>query len=95
MMKIEEVMTDSELIKNHTIFFAYLCHLIKTDQVDSAEKLCDIGFKLDEEINKRKITEIQIEECINNSNLEPQDQLIVSKYIYPELGYLISKIGNS
>jgi len=25
-------MTDSELIKNHTLFFAYFCHLIEADQ---------------------------------------------------------------
>ena len=89
------LMTDSELIKNHTIFFAYFCHLIETDQADSAEELCEIGWKLDEEIRRRKITEVQIEDCIKNAKLDPQDQLMVSTYIYPDSSFLISKISNS
>ena len=77
-------MTDTDLIKNHTIFHAYFCHLIETDQAESAEELCEIGWKLDEEIRRRKITEVQIEECIKNSEFDPQDQLMISTYIYPE-----------
>ena len=88
-------MTDSELIKNHTIFHAYFCHLIESDQADSGEKLCDIGFELDEEINKRNITDNQIKECIDNSKLDPQDQLMVSRYIYSDLDVLNNKIGQS
>ena len=77
-------MTDTDLIKNHTIFHAYFCHLIESDQAESAEELCEIGWKLDEEIRRRKITEVQIEECIKNSEFDPQDQLMISTYIYPE-----------
>ena len=86
-------MTDSELIKNHTIFHAYFCHLIESDQAESVEDLCDISFKLNQEINRRKIGELQIKECIKNTKLDPQDQLIIYKYIYPDL--LISKVGIS
>ena len=77
-------MTNKDLIKNHTIFHAYFCHLIESDQADSAEELCEIGWKLDEEIRRRKITEVQIEECIKNSEFDPQYQLMISTYIYPE-----------
>ena len=77
-------MTNKDLIKNHTIFHAYFCHLIESDQADSAEELCEIGWKLDEEIRRRKISEVQIEECIKNSEFDPQDQLMISTYIYPE-----------
>ena len=77
-------MTNKDLIKNHTIFHAYFCHLIESDPADSAEELCEIGWKLDEEIRRRKITEVQIEECIKNSEFDPQDQLMISTYIYPE-----------
>ena len=77
-------MTNFELIKNYTLFHAYFCHLIETDQADSAEELCEIGWKLDEEIRRRKITEVQIEECIKNAEFDPQDQLRISTYIYPE-----------
>ena len=77
------LMTDSELIKNHTIFFAYFCHLIETDQADSAEELCEIGWKLDEEIRKRKITNSQIEESMKKIILNPEDQIMVYKYIFP------------
>ena len=86
-------MTDSELIKNHTIFHAYFCYLIESDQADSAEHLCEISFKLDQEIKRRKIGELQIKECIKKTKLNPQDQLIIYKYIYPDL--LISKVGIS
>ena len=89
------LMTDSELIKNHTIFFAYFCHLIETDQADSAEELCEIGWKLDEEIRRRKITEVQIEECIKNLEFDPQDQLMVAAYIYPESDLFTILTGHS
>ena len=79
--------SDKELIKNHTVFFAYFCHLIETDQADSAEELCEIGWKLDEEIRRRKITEVQIEECIKNAEFDPQDQLMVSIYIDPDSNF--------
>ena len=75
-------LSDKELIKNHTIFHAYFCHLIETDQAESAEELCEIGWKLDEEIRRRKITEVQINETINNAVLSPEDKLMVEKYIF-------------
>ena len=84
-------MTNRQLIVNHTVFFAYFCHLIETDQADSAEELCEIGWKLNEEIRKRKISEFQIEKCIKNTEFEPQDQLMISTYIYPDS----DKIGQS
>ena len=88
-------MTDEHLIENHTIFFAYFCHLIETDQADSAEELCEIGWKLDEEIRRRKITEVQIIECIKNAEFDPQDQLMVATYIYPESDLFNVKTGQS
>jgi hypothetical protein len=75
--------SDKELIKNHTVFFAYFCHLIETDQVEAAEELCEIGWKLDEEIRKKKITNTQIEDSIKNTILNPEDQIMVDKYIFP------------
>ena len=84
-------MTDDELIKNHTLFHAYFCHLIENRQADAVEDLCTISFKLDQEISKRKITEFQIEDCIKNVNLEPQDKLMVSMYIYPDILDLVGK----
>ena len=89
------LLSDAKLIENHTIFFAYFCHLIESDQADSTEELCEIGWRLDEEINRRKITELQIMECIIKAKLDPQDQLMISKYIYPDSNYYMSKIGNS
>ena len=88
-------MTDTDLIKNHTIFHAYFCHLIETDQAESAEELCEIGWKLDEEIRRRKITEVQVEECIKNAEFDPQDQLMIYTYIYPELNSLNGNVGLS
>ena len=76
--------SDKKLIKNHTVFFAYFCYLLDSNQVDVADELCEIGWKLDEEIRRRKITEVQIEECIKNAEFDPQDQLMISTYIYPE-----------
>ena len=87
--------SDKELIKTHTVFFAYFCHLIETDQADSAEELCEIGWKLDEEIRRRKITEVQIEECIKNVEFDPQDQLMVAAYIYPESDLFTILTGHS
>ena len=78
-------LSDKELIKNYTIFHAYFCHLIENNQADAVEDLCAISFKLDQEICKRKISELQIEDCIKVSRLDPQDLLMVVTYIYPDL----------
>ena len=88
-------LSDKELIKNSTLFHAYFCHLIESDQADSIEELCEISWQLNQEINRRKISEVQIEDCIKNAKLDPQDQLMVSTYIYPDSSFLISKISNS
>ena len=88
-------MTNSELIQNHTIFFAYFCHLIELKQADAAEELCEIAFKLDNELNKRNISDLQIEDYINNAKLEPEDQLMITQYIYPNLKALNNKIVKS
>ena len=79
--------SDKKLIKNHTVFFAYFCYLLDSNQVDVADELCEIGWKLDEEIRRRKITEVQIEECIKNAEFDPQDQLMVSIYIDPDSNF--------
>jgi len=89
------MISDKNLIINHTIFFAYFCHLIELDQVDSSEELCEIGWQLEEEIQRRKISEVQIEECIKDTNFEPQDQLMVSTYLYPDSNEFNVKIVHS
>ena len=78
-------MTDSELMKNHILFHAYFCYLIDNDQEISAEELCEISIQLSKEINRRKIGELQIQECVKNIKFDPHDQLMISKYIYPNL----------
>ena len=88
-------MTDVELIKNHTIFHAYFCHLIEKSQADSVEDLCEISFKLDQEISKRKISEFEIDNCVKNINFEPEDQLMISKYIYPKFEQLTNEISQT
>mgnify|MGYP000261162557 FL=1 len=86
-------MTDEQLIENHTIFFAYFCYLIEQNLVDSTEELCEIGMKLDEEISNRRITNSQIEDYLKKVNLNPQDQLMVGKYIYPAFNLNSDKTG--
>ena len=88
-------MTDSELIKNHTIFYAYFCHLIEYYPIDLLEELCAIGWKFDAEIRRRKISDAKIKDFMMNTVLSPEDQLMVAKYIYPDSDFFISKIGNS
>lgn len=88
-------MNNSDLIINHTVFFAYFCYLIETNQADSVEDLCDIGWQLDEEIRKRKITNTQIKEYIAKIDLDPQDQFMVNTYIFPDEDSLNRKMGKS
>ena len=78
-------MTNSELIKNHTSFHAYFCHLIENGKADAVEDLCDISFKLDQEISKRKISETQIKACLMKVNLSSEDRLLIGNYIYDDL----------
>ena len=80
---IMDQLSDKELIKNYILFHAYFCHLIENDQADSEKELCEISWQLDQEINRRKIGDLQVEECIKNTKFEPQDQLMISTYIYP------------
>ncbi len=86
-------MTNEQLIINHTIFHAYFCHLIENDQADSVEDLCDVSFKLDQEIIKRNISTFQMEKCIQKTDLEPQDSIMVDKYIFT--GFFDSKTAES
>ena len=86
-------MSNKKLIENHTIFFAYFCHLMDQGQDSLLQELCDIGMKLEHEINRRKITSTEIDECMTNVQLTPQDQLMVASYIYPESDLFILKTG--
>ena len=88
-------MSNKKLIENHTLFFAYFCHLMEQGQDSQLQELCDIGMKLEDEINRRKITSIEINECMKNVQLTPQDQLMVAAYIYPELDLFTAQIGQS
>ena len=59
------------------------------------EELCDIGMKLDNEIARRKISNTEIDEFMNNVSLSPEDQLMVATYIYPESDLFNVKTGQS
>ena len=78
-------MSNNELIKNHLIFHAYFCHMIEKDQLDAFEDLCAISLELSEEIVKRKIDENQIARQLNSENFDFFEQLLITKYLYPEL----------
>ena len=57
-------MSDNKLIENHTLFFAYFCHLIEQNMAYFPEELIKIGMKLDDEISRRKITNTEIDEFV-------------------------------
>ena len=78
-------MNNKELIKNHLIFHAYFCHLIEQDQLNVFEDLCRISLELCEEIVERKIDENQITRQLNSENFDSFEQLLITKYLYPEL----------
>ena len=86
-------MNNEELIKNYTIFHAYFCYLIENGQADAIENLCDISFKLDQEIKRRRIGRDEMEECIQKADLEPQDSIMIDKYIFT--GLIDSKMAES
>ena len=86
-------MSDKQLIENHTIFFAYFCHLIDQGLDDYLDELCEIGWKLEDEIDRRKITKTEIDDYMKNVDLSPQDQLMVATYIYPESDLFTVKTG--
>tara|TARA_B100000131_G_scaffold299608_1_gene320244 strand:- start:1150 stop:1410 length:261 start_codon:yes stop_codon:yes gene_type:complete len=86
-------MTDSELIKNYILFHAYFCHLIENRQADTVDGLCNISLELEQEIIKRNISSSQIEKCIHKADLEPQDSIMVNKYIYA--GLIDSRMAES
>ena len=88
-------LSDKQLIKNYTIFFAYFSHLIESDLVASLEVLCKIGWQLDEEIRLRKISDAKIEDFMMNTVLSPEDHLMVAKYIYPDSELFIERTGQS
>ena len=85
--------TKIQLIKNYIVFHAYMCHLLELDSLDSAEELCNISWRLEEEVKRRKITQLEIEDCIKSVALDAQDRLMVNKYIFPDL--INSDVGQS
>ena len=58
-------MTNSVLIKNYTLFHAYFCHLIENRQADAVEDLCEISFKLDQEISHVQLINLRLIYVIN------------------------------
>ena len=66
---------------------------MEQDQDSLFQELFDIGMKLEEEINRRKITNTEIDECMKNVELSPQDHLMVAAYIYPESDLFTVKTG--
>lgn len=78
-------MTNVELIKNHTIFHAFLCYLIGINQADSLEELCKISLKYDKEINRRGISQEEIDSCIKMAILNPNDRLMVNWFMFTEI----------
>jgi len=75
-------LSDKELIKNYILFHAYFYHLIENDQADSEKELCKISWKLDQEIQSRKISNDEIESSIKKIVFGPEDQIFVEKYIF-------------
>ena len=78
-------MSNDDLIKNHLIFHAYFCHLLQEDQADAAEDLCRMSIELSNEVEARNIDENQIVKYLNSENFDPYEQLLITKYLYPEL----------
>ena len=86
-------MSDKELIKKHIIFFAYFCHLIEQDLTDLPKELYEIGWKLEDEIRIRKISNAEIDDYMEDACLSPEDQLMVGTYIYPDSNIFSARIG--
>jgi hypothetical protein len=55
---------------------------INQDQADSIKELCEISWKLDQEIQNRKISNDEIESSIKKIVFRPEDQIFVEKYIF-------------
>ena len=70
-----------------------MCYLLELDSLDPAEELCNISWRLEEEVKRRKITQLEIEDCIKSVALDAQDRLMVNKYIFPDL--INSDVGQS
>ena len=85
--------TKIQLIKNYLVFHAYMCYLIELDSLDSAEELCNISWRFEKEIKRRKISQLEIEDCIKSVTLDAQDRLMVNKYIFPDS--INSDVGHS
>ena len=85
-------LSDKELIINHTVFCAYFCYLIESDQADDVKGLCEIGFQLENEINKRK-PEIVYTHHSGDLNI---DHRITHQAVFtacrPEPGAIVKKI---
>ena len=86
-------MTNLELIKAYVIFHAFFCEFLELDSLDSTEELCNVSWKLEKEIKRRKISQSDIGVCIKSVRLDAQDRLMINKYIFPDL--FNSDVGHS
>ena len=86
-------MTNLELIKSYAIFHAFFCEFLESDSLGLNEEFCEISWKLEKEIRRRKISQLEIEDCIKSAIFDPQDLLMINKYIFPDL--ISSEIGSS
>ena len=87
-----QLLSDKQLIINHILFHAYFCHLIETGLSISVKKLVEISHKYDEEIKLRKITDVQIKNCILTAELSFDDQQLIANHIYSNFDFINKKI---
>ena len=73
----------SFILEEETRFFKKnICYLVDIDQADSIKELCEISWKLDQEIQHRKISNDEIESSLKKIVFTAEDQIFVEKYIF-------------
>ena len=85
MREVKKVMINKDLVREHTLIFAYICHFMDLGDDKDIFYLIDIGWELEEEIEQRKISEQQINKYIQIIQWNADEKIMINKYLFSHL----------
>ncbi len=78
-------MKNKDLVKEHSLIFAYICHFIDLGYDKDIFYLIDIGWDFEKEIERRKISEQQINKYIQIIKWNAAEKIMINKYLFSHL----------
>ena len=76
--------SDRKLVQESTLVCAYLCYLMEEGYINSLDSLIDFSCELDREIERRNLSNEEINRLINIESWSPYEQIVIGTFLFPE-----------